>query len=151
MSEAVSVTESDTLRLSCKVAGVKGQLSVTWQHKATQSAPFTNVISLSREGVMEKAEEFASRKVRASRTAADSFVLEVDEVTPSDAGVYQCAVSEWNTNSKVFSQSQTANVTVDPIGKIYIFPCLCSYTDYCIILSYFLLLTLLNFVCQTQR
>ncbi|XP_028250142.1 immunoglobulin superfamily member 3-like isoform X2 [Parambassis ranga] len=117
MSDAVSVTERDTLRLACKVAGVKGQLSVTWQRKPTQSAPFTNVISLNQEGVTEKAEEFTSRKVRATRTAADSFVLEVDEVTPSDAGVYQCAVSEWNTNSKVFSQSQTANVMVQPIDS----------------------------------
>uniref|UniRef100_A0A3Q1FY57 Immunoglobulin superfamily, member 3-like n=1 Tax=Acanthochromis polyacanthus TaxID=80966 RepID=A0A3Q1FY57_9TELE len=120
MQGAASVTEGDTLRLSCNVDGVKGRLSVTWQHKSssTPSAPFTNLISLSQEGVVEKAAGFTSRKVMAARPAADSFILELAEVTPSDSGVYQCAVSEWNTNSKTYSQSQTASVTVTPLGKM---------------------------------
>lgn len=120
MEDTVNVTEGDTLKLSCKVDGVKGQLSVTWLHKSssTPSAPFTKLISLSQEGVVEKADGFMSRKVRAVRPAAGNFTLELDEVTPSDSGVYQCDVSEWNTNSKTYSQSHTASVTVTPIDSL---------------------------------
>uniref|UniRef100_A0A3Q3XIW3 Ig-like domain-containing protein n=1 Tax=Mola mola TaxID=94237 RepID=A0A3Q3XIW3_MOLML len=115
MQNNVSVNESDTLKLTCKVHGAQGQLSVTWQHKAaaTPTAAFASVVSLNQEGVMEKAAELKSRKVKATRAAADTFILELDEVTPSDSGVYQCAVSEWKINSKI-SQSRTANVTVAP-------------------------------------
>ncbi|XP_008273849.1 immunoglobulin superfamily member 3-like [Stegastes partitus] len=125
MQGAVNVTEGDMLRLSCKVDGVKGQLSVTWQRKSssTPSAPFTSLISLSQEGVVEKAEEFMSRKVRSLRPATDNFILELDKVTPSDSGVYQCAVSEWKANSKIYSQSQAASVAVTPIEsmvKVYL-------------------------------
>lgn len=118
MQNNVSVNESDTLKLTCKVHGAQGQLSVTWQHKAaaTPTAAFASVISLNQEGVMEKAAELKSRKVKATRAAADTFILELDEVTPSDSGVYQCAVSEWKINSKI-SQSRTANVTVAPTGE----------------------------------
>ena len=124
MQNSVTVNERDKLVLTCKVHGVNGQLSVTWQHKATSAAIFTNVISLSQEGVMETAGEFSRRRVRATRPATDTFTLELDEVTPSDAGVYQCAVSEWKTNSKTNSRSQTATVTVAPVGKSSI--CVCS-------------------------
>ncbi|XP_010747991.3 immunoglobulin superfamily member 3 isoform X2 [Larimichthys crocea] len=120
MQSSVSVNKGDSLRLACTVQGVKGLLSVTWQHKAssTATAAFTRVISLSQEGVMEKAEEFMSRKIRATRPAADSFTLEFDEVTLADSGVYQCTVSEWKTDkTKTNSQSQTATVTVDPTDK----------------------------------
>lgn len=120
MQNTASVNEGARLKLTCKVHGVKGQLSVTWQHKATSTLTgmFTNVISLNQEGVMEKAAEFMSRKVAATRPAIDTFTLELDEVTPSDAGVYQCAVSEWKINSKIISQSQSATVTVADTGKL---------------------------------
>lgn len=113
------VNEGDRLKLTCKVRSVKGQLSVTWQRKsaATPTATFASVVSLSPEGVMAKAEEFMSREVKATRPAADTFTLELDEVTPSDAGVYQCAVSEWKINTKTNSQSQTTTVTVAPAGE----------------------------------
>ncbi|XP_037646675.1 immunoglobulin superfamily member 3-like [Sebastes umbrosus] len=114
MQNTSGVNEGDRLELTCKVQGVKGQLSVAWQRKSTSAAAFTSVVSLSQEGVMEKAQEFTSRKVKAMRPAIDTFTLELDEVTLSDAGVYQCAVSEWMTNSKTNSQSQNAAVTVAP-------------------------------------
>ncbi|XP_071331872.1 immunoglobulin superfamily member 3-like [Trachinotus anak] len=116
MQPDVSVNEGDRLNLNCTVDGIKGQLSVTWQHKSTSTstASFTNVISLNQEGVTEIEGKFVSRKVRAMRPATDSFTLELDEVTPSDSGVYQCAVSEWKANSKTYSQSQTTTVTVAP-------------------------------------
>ncbi|XP_070694283.1 immunoglobulin superfamily member 3-like isoform X2 [Pempheris klunzingeri] len=115
MQNAVSVNEGDRLQLSCKVHGVSGQLSITWQHKSTSAATFTSVISLSKEGVTEKAEQFMSRKVKAMRPAIDTFTLELEEVRPTDSGVYQCAVSEWKINTKTNSQSQTTSVTVTPV------------------------------------
>lgn len=120
MQSSVTVNEGDSLKLTCKVQGVRGQLSVTWQHKptSTPAAAFTNIISLNQEGVMEKGAEFSRRNVTAVRPAVDTFTLELDGVTPSDSGVYQCAVSEWKINSKIISQSHTATVTVTPTGKI---------------------------------
>ncbi|TDH06820.1 hypothetical protein EPR50_G00117340 [Perca flavescens] len=114
LENSAGVKEGEGLKLTCKVRGVKGPLSVTWQRKltSTSTAMFTSVISLSQEGVLEKAVEFMSRKVKATRPATDTFTLELDEVTPSDSGVYQCAVSEWKINSKTNSQSQTATVIV---------------------------------------
>uniref|UniRef100_A0A3Q1IE71 Ig-like domain-containing protein n=1 Tax=Anabas testudineus TaxID=64144 RepID=A0A3Q1IE71_ANATE len=122
MKGSLSVNEGDRLKLICQVDGVKGQLSVTWQHKpaSTSTAQFTNVISLSQEGVMEKEGEFKSRKVTAARPSPGSFTLELDEVTPSDSGVYQCTVSEWKTSSKTSSHSQTAAVTVMSTGEVTI-------------------------------
>ncbi|XP_035459820.2 immunoglobulin superfamily member 3 [Scophthalmus maximus] len=116
MQNSVNVNEGGRLKLTCKVDGVQGQLSVSWQHKLTSTSTtwFNNIISLSQEGVMEIEGSFRSRKVRATRPATDTFMLELDEVTPSDSGVYQCSVSEWKTNSKTHSQSQTTTVTVAP-------------------------------------
>ncbi|XP_067373295.1 immunoglobulin superfamily member 3-like isoform X2 [Channa argus] len=118
MQSSLSVNEGDRLNLTCKVRGVKGQLSVTWQHKSSSTTQFISTISLSQEGVMERDGEFKNRKVRAIRPAPDTFTLELDEVTTSDSGVYQCAVSEWQTNSKTNSQSQSATVTVTPIDSL---------------------------------
>ncbi|XP_068602567.1 immunoglobulin superfamily member 3-like [Brachionichthys hirsutus] len=112
MQNALSVNEGERLSLTCRVSGVKGQLSITWQYKTASG--FTNVISLSQEGVMEKGGEFVSRKVKATRPAADTFTMELEEGAPSDSGVYQCAVSEWKTHTKISSQSRVANVTVAP-------------------------------------
>ncbi|XP_062287394.1 immunoglobulin superfamily member 3-like [Scomber scombrus] len=116
----VSVNEGDRLKLSCTVHGVNGQLSVTWQRKltSTSTATFTNVIGLSREGVMEKAEEFKNHKVKAMRPASDTFILELDEVTLADLGIYKCAVSEWKVNSKTNSRFQVANVKVVPADSL---------------------------------
>uniref|UniRef100_A0A3Q3GJW6 Immunoglobulin superfamily member 3-like n=1 Tax=Labrus bergylta TaxID=56723 RepID=A0A3Q3GJW6_9LABR len=117
MQNDTSVNEGDGLKLTCRVHGYKGQLSITWQHKptATSSVAFTTVISLSQEGVVIEKPE--SQKMKATRPAADTFTLELDEVKPSDSGVYQCAVSEWENNRKTNSRSQTAMVTVVPAGS----------------------------------
>lgn len=63
---------------------------------------------------MEMEGEFVNRKIRATRPASGSFTLVLDEVTPSDAGTYQCDVSEGKTSSK----SQATTVTVIPIGRM---------------------------------
>ncbi|CAI5655901.1 unnamed protein product [Oreochromis niloticus] len=112
MQQAENVTEGGGLHLSCKVDGVQAQLSVTWQLKSARMASFTEIISISQEGVTEIAEEFVSRKVRVMRPATHNFTLELDEVTLSDSGVYQCAVSEHKPNGKTHSQAQTTTVTV---------------------------------------
>ncbi|CAB1417644.1 unnamed protein product [Pleuronectes platessa] len=112
MQQIVSVDEGDRLKLTCKVDGVEGQLSVTWERQSTST--FENIISLSQEGVTEIEGESAGRGVRAARPATNTFTLELDEVTPSDSAIYQCSVSEWKTNSKIHSQSTTSTVTVRP-------------------------------------
>ncbi|XP_076025987.1 immunoglobulin superfamily member 3-like [Genypterus blacodes] len=118
----VKVDEGKKLQLTCKVQGIKGQLSVIWQRKtsSTSVSAVTDVVSVNQGGVMEMGGEFTERNVKATRPAADTFTLEMDEVTPSDSGVYQCDVSEWTIKSKTdiqktSSQSQTASVTVTPL------------------------------------
>uniref|UniRef100_A0A3P9AZ09 Immunoglobulin superfamily member 3 n=1 Tax=Maylandia zebra TaxID=106582 RepID=A0A3P9AZ09_9CICH len=118
MQQAVNVAEGGGLHLFCKVDGVQGQLSVTWQLKSTPTAPFTEIISISQEGVTEIAEEFVSRKVKVMRPTTDNFTLALDEVTLSDSGVYQCAVSERKPNSKTHNQAQTTTVTVTSIDTL---------------------------------
>ncbi|XP_031594431.2 immunoglobulin superfamily member 2-like isoform X2 [Oreochromis aureus] len=118
MQQAENVTEGGGLHLSCKVDGVQAQLSVTWQLKSARMASFTEIISISQEGVTEIAEEFVSRKVRVMRPATHNFTLELDEVTLSDSGVYQCAVSEHKPNGKTHSQAQTTTVTVISIDTL---------------------------------
>lgn len=119
MQNSEAVKEGDSLSLTCKVKGGQGQLSVTWQRKPTSAptATFTTVITQNQDGVTEKGPEFASRHVRAARPAPDAFTLELDKVTPSDAGVYLCVVSAWKTNSKTISQSNASTVTVVPTGE----------------------------------
>lgn len=118
MQSHVTVKEGDSLRLTCKVNGGQGQLSVAWQRKATSGATFTTVISQNQEGVTEKGKEFASRHVRVERPATHMFVLELDKVAPSDAGVYLCDVSAWKTNSKTMSNSSASTLTVVPTGEV---------------------------------
>uniref|UniRef100_A0A674PLU8 Ig-like domain-containing protein n=1 Tax=Takifugu rubripes TaxID=31033 RepID=A0A674PLU8_TAKRU len=119
MQNSLTVKEGDRLSLTCRVNGGQGQLSVTWQHKATSppAAAFTNVISLNQDGVVEKGPAFAGRHVRAARPATDTFTLELDRVAPADAGVYQCVVSEWKSSSKTNSQFISSNVTVAPTAS----------------------------------
>ncbi|XP_035605375.1 immunoglobulin superfamily member 3-like isoform X1 [Oncorhynchus keta] len=124
-TQQVSVDEGDALQLTCRVSGVKGQLSVTWQHRSASMAtgPFSDVISLSRVGVMELGAEFRKRNVRTMRPMADIFTLELGEVTPSDAGAYQCTVSEWTTEAngngkKTHSQSQDCSVEVHHVESL---------------------------------
>ncbi|KAM6934030.1 immunoglobulin superfamily member 3-like [Xenentodon cancila] len=107
-----TVNEGGSLRLACRVDGVKGPVSVAWRRASS------SIISLSRDGVMERAEEYASRQARAMRPAPDSFVLELDKVTPTDSGLYHCDVSEWETTEKIHTQSQSTTVTVNPVESL---------------------------------
>ncbi|KAM8857732.1 immunoglobulin superfamily member 2-like [Synchiropus picturatus] len=106
-----SVNEGDTLKLTCRVQGVSGQLAVAWKRQRP-SSPTDDIVSLSEEGVVEKAQSFVKRLVAASRPAADVFVLELDAVTPADSGEYFCAVFERTTSERSSSQSQQAAVAV---------------------------------------
>ncbi|KAK6315143.1 hypothetical protein J4Q44_G00146720 [Coregonus suidteri] len=122
-NQKVSVDEGDELQLACSVSGVKGQLSVTWQYRSGATGPFSDVISLSQVGVLEPGTELGQRNVRTLRPTADTFTLELSEVTPSDAGAYQCTVSEWTTETngntkKTSSQSQDCIVEVRPVESL---------------------------------
>lgn len=109
---SMSVNEGNKLELSCRVSGVTGQLSVTWQRQSASSAPFSALISLNQEGVMTKAEGSLDVSVKALRPDPHLFTLELEEATQADAGVYQCVVSEWETTNKASSQVATSIVTV---------------------------------------
>ncbi|XP_067115809.1 immunoglobulin superfamily member 3-like [Osmerus mordax] len=115
-----SVNEGDRLQLICRVTGFKGRLSVSWQHRSTTTNPFTDVITLSQEGVMQTGVEFGQRGVSALRPTQSDFTLQLSDVKPGDAGLYQCTVSEWTTETngnakKTHSQSQQCTVSVTPI------------------------------------
>lgn len=125
MDSSVSVNEGHRLMLTCKVRGMASQLSVIWQRKSPHAAGFSSVGGLDQEGVMQ--ENLPGRRALTARPAADTFTLELEEVTVDDSGVYQCVVSEWKTNSKTSSQSQSTIVTVVPIGESLLLYLFCQY------------------------
>lgn len=115
MTNNASVNEGNKLELSCRISGVSGQLSVTWQRQSS-NAPFSTLISLNEDGVMAKPAGSLDVSVKALRPAPDLFTLELEEATQADDGVYQCLVSEWNSdNSKASSKVATSTVTVTPL------------------------------------
>lgn len=115
MASSATVQEGHRLELTCKVHGISGQLSVSWQRKSAHAAGFTGVGGLNQEGVLE--DPLTGRRVSVARPAADTFTLELEEMTVEDSGVYQCVVSKWKTSSKTNSLVQSATVTVVPIGE----------------------------------
>lgn len=123
MQNSVTVKEGDSLSLTCKVNGGQGRLSVAWQRNATTAQAAASVIGLNQDGVVEKGSEFAGRRVRAARPATDTFTLELDGVTASDAGVYLCVVSKWKVNSTIIIQSASSTVTVALTGELRLQPC----------------------------
>ncbi|XP_062390758.1 immunoglobulin superfamily member 3-like [Sardina pilchardus] len=123
MVPSLSVTEGAPLILSCNVSGPHGELSVAWRHKTvSQGSSFSEVVSLSREGVMELAPNFRQRQaLRTFRSADGIVVLEMGEAGVADAGVYECTVSEWsgsNGGEKTASQSQECSVQVTAIDEL---------------------------------
>uniref|UniRef100_A0A8C6U083 Ig-like domain-containing protein n=1 Tax=Neogobius melanostomus TaxID=47308 RepID=A0A8C6U083_9GOBI len=118
MANNKSVKEGNKLELSCRVSGVTGQLSVTWQRQSASNPSFSDLIRLDQDGVMAKAEGSLDVSVRALRPAPDLFSLELEEATQADDGVYQCVVSEWKTNNKASSQVATSTVSVTSLGIV---------------------------------
>ncbi|KAK3568758.1 hypothetical protein QTP86_016274 [Hemibagrus guttatus] len=122
--QLVNVTEGETLQISCSVSGAKGLLSVSWQHKKTTGSPFGDVITLSREGVMEAiGAQYQYRSLRTFRSNATDFILELSGTLVSDRGEYKCIVSEWSFESngnlkRVNSQSQQGLVSVHSIDSL---------------------------------
>uniref|UniRef100_A0A3Q2QWA7 Immunoglobulin superfamily member 2 n=1 Tax=Fundulus heteroclitus TaxID=8078 RepID=A0A3Q2QWA7_FUNHE len=112
------ISQGEKLRLTCTVDGFKGPLSVAWQHKSVRSPLFSTIIDLSEDGVTEKAEAFAGREVRVTRSKMETFVFEMDQVAPTDSGIYECVVSEKQANGKTHSKFQSANVTVKAIDSL---------------------------------
>lgn len=128
--QLVNVSEGETLQIDCRVSGAKGLLSVSWQHKKTTSSSFSDIITLSREGVMgDVGAQYQHRGLRTFRSNVADFVLELSGALVSDSGEYMCTVSEWSMESngnlkKVNSQSQQGQVSVNSIGKSNVYLCL---------------------------
>ncbi|XP_041938719.1 immunoglobulin superfamily member 3-like [Alosa sapidissima] len=125
MVPSLSVTEGAPLTLSCKVSGPHGELSVAWRHRMdSQGSLFSDVISLSREGVMELGPQFSQRPaLRTFQLADGTVVLEMGEAGVADAGVYECTVSEWSRDSggevkTTFSPSQECSVQVTTLDEL---------------------------------
>ncbi|KAJ8253204.1 hypothetical protein GJAV_G00210260 [Gymnothorax javanicus] len=100
---SLEVNEGDVLRVICVVSGSSRQLSISWQQRHGQGT-FTDVISLSCDGVMEVGLRYHQRAetgdVRALRSASESFTLEIANALPTDSGTYRCTVSECSTETR---------------------------------------------------
>lgn len=122
-----AVTEGDTLQVTCSVSGFKGPLSVSWQHKKDSGDSFSDVISLTHEGVMKDiGTRYQSRHVQTLHAPAGNFTLEIGASTTSDSGEYRCIVSEWAVQSngemtKANTQSQQKAISVNSVGKTAIY------------------------------
>ncbi len=118
-----AVTEGDALRVSCSVSGFKGPLSVSWQHKKDSGVSFSDVISLTNEGVMKDVgARYQSRNVQTLHSPAGNFILEIGASATSDSGEYKCTVSEWTVQSngkmkKANTQSKQKSIIVNSVGK----------------------------------
>lgn len=120
MDSPVNVNEGNKLKLSCRVSGVTGQLSVTWQRQSASNAAFSPLISLNQNGVMAKAEGSLDENVKVLRPAPDLFTLELEEATQADAGVYQCVVSEWKTNNNKASSQVATSTVIIPLLESFV-------------------------------
>lgn len=121
MAQDLSLIEGAPLTLYCNVSGEHSQLSVTWRHKTdSQGSSFNEVVSLSREGVMEPGPQFQQRPaLRTFRTVDGAVVLEMGEAGVKDDGIYECTVSEWSEDGKkTASPSQQCTVQVTALGII---------------------------------
>ncbi|KAI5621332.1 hypothetical protein C0J50_19267 [Silurus asotus] len=122
--ELVNVTEGEPLQITCSVSGAKGLLSVVWQHKKSTSSSFSDVITLSREGVMEAVgAQYQNRGLRTFRSNIANFILELSGALLSDSGHYMCIVFEWSMENngnlkKVNSNSQQGQVSVKSIDSL---------------------------------
>lgn len=118
------VIEGEAVQIICSVSGAKGLLSVSWQHKKSTGSSFSDVITLSHEGVMGAVgAQYQHRELHTFRSNVADFILELSGALLSDSGEYMCTVSEWSTESsgnlkKVNSQSQQGQVSVNSIGKL---------------------------------
>ncbi|XP_051763072.1 immunoglobulin superfamily member 2-like [Ctenopharyngodon idella] len=119
-----AVTEGDTLQVTCSVSGFKGPLSVSWQHKKDSGDSFSDVISLTHEGVMKDiGTRYQNRHVQTLHSPAGNFTLEIGASATSDSGEYRCIVSEWTVQSngemtKANTQSQQKAISVNSVESL---------------------------------
>ncbi|XP_043105247.1 immunoglobulin superfamily member 2-like isoform X2 [Puntigrus tetrazona] len=118
------VTEGDALRVTCSVTGFKGPLSVSWQHKKDSGVSFSDVISLTHEGVMKDVgARYQRRNIQTLHSPAGNFTLEIGAAATSDSGEYKCIVSEWTVQSngeikKANTQSQEKAIPVNSVESL---------------------------------
>ncbi|XP_052420991.1 immunoglobulin superfamily member 2-like [Carassius gibelio] len=120
-----AVTEGDALHVSCSVSGFKGPLSVSWQHKKDPGASFSDVVSLTHEGVMKDVgARYQSRNVQTFHSPAGNFTLQLGASAVSDSGEYKCIVSELTVQSngemKAITQSQQKAITVKSVESLMV-------------------------------
>ncbi|XDV31241.1 hypothetical protein PO909_033974 [Leuciscus waleckii] len=119
-----AVTEGDTLQVICSVSRSNGPLSVSWQHKKDSGDSFSDVISLTHEGVMKDiGTKYQSRHVQTLHSPAGNFTLEIGASATSDSGEYRCSVSEWTVQSngemtKANTQSQQKAISVNSVESL---------------------------------
>ncbi|MBN3308235.1 IGSF3 protein, partial [Amia calva] len=126
-NRTINIVEGDHLQISCKVAGMQGQVSVAWQYKKDNQNPFSDVISLSLNGALGAGAQYRQRidrgDIRTVRINQESFVLEMSHSLPSDAGIYRCVVTDWIAQTdgnwkERDSKSQESSLTVSPLDSV---------------------------------
>ncbi|XP_076975891.1 immunoglobulin superfamily member 3 isoform X4 [Tamandua tetradactyla] len=121
--------EQDPLELSCEVATETLQhshLSVAWLRQRGSEKP-VEVISLSRDFVLQSSSEYAQRQslgeVRLEKLGRSTFRLTVFHLQPSDQGEFYCEASEWIQDpdgswyAMTRKRSEGAFVNVQPTDK----------------------------------
>ncbi|KAF5902017.1 immunoglobulin superfamily member 3-like, partial [Clarias magur] len=121
-NQLMNITEGEALQINCSVSGAKGPLSVSWQHRKPSGSSFSDVITLSHEGVV-KGPQYQHRGLRTFQSNVADFILELSGVLLSDSGEYKCTVTEWSMESsgnlkKGSSQSQQVQVSVMSIESL---------------------------------
>ncbi|XP_028656563.2 immunoglobulin superfamily member 3-like [Erpetoichthys calabaricus] len=98
ISSDLTITEGDTVYISCNVTGTDDQLSVSWILK-TNNNEVRDILSISQSGMVELGEKYKKRfqsgDIKAYRASQESFMLQVSNSLPSDEGKYMCTLTQW--------------------------------------------------------
>nr|XP_015219980.1 PREDICTED: immunoglobulin superfamily member 3-like [Lepisosteus oculatus] len=125
-NHTIQINEGEPLQLTCRAAGPTGPLSIAWQHKTSENT-VRDVIGLRWDGRLEEGAHYRQRgqrgDVRAVRIDQGSFLLEIPNPLPPDAGSYKCIISEWAAGpsgdlQKIQSTSQEASVVISSLDSL---------------------------------
>ncbi|XP_037682208.1 immunoglobulin superfamily member 3 isoform X2 [Choloepus didactylus] len=129
MPQTLHKVEQDPLELSCEVATETFQhshLSVAWLRQRGSEKP-VEVISLSRDFVLQSSSEYAQRQslgeVRLDKLGRTTFRLTIFHLQPSDQGEFYCEAAEWIQDpdgswyAMTTKRSEGTMVNVQPTDK----------------------------------